>query len=804
MLCESSRALGVTRAALCRYCVKDELRRTPKRRQSQVETHNSKYFCLLDLALPEEARALNRRGELGNGQLAVMGPLTNANHTAPATNSASPNNHNNTGTNFLAVTSSNANSNVTAASSTKNSKKQQQQQNMANGKVSGAIAAFSSTSNCDHSPASSINQATTDRKVFPLEGSDQHQNQQLAGYSGEGISSSCSSLSGQDAPPATATVAETRAGAKRTPPAPLTQITPSASNNNRSKGNDKSSRAGKDSSVYRMEDELRRLRHERQSMLVTESELRAQLAQLTTLERTSRTETNQARQEVEFLQSKLSTLTQRLETERDNLQAAEKRAAEEKRQRSSLEVSLASEKRARREAENALKAAATASPFGAIAASNSFVNSSSASTNASNTNNNASTLNSKVLGKSGTGVGPVGSGSSSNNPRSLCSPSGNPNASGLGLSSSNRCTSDTCTHRIHDLESRVKSLTRELKDVQLLNATQANLLKQHQSQQQHQNSEQLTDLMLHLSDIEAENACLKAKLKNEDKVKQELLAGYHNSLKEITELNATLTKKEYQIVDLYMRLDSINPNSPFHCLINNGVPQDNSVSSPGPDGRAGNQHLRIPCSSSNSFMNPTTSGGSLFSSLDFDFGVGSSWPPPQFPGASSSTNTSVAFSDQHLLNFNQPQLPQPPRLRSESTNTVFSAFMNRGGPHQEKNTISSTQSRFDVNSAEVDLEAASSSLSPTEFLSKLRIQLAAAAGSGQLPQSSQPASQPAPISPPSRDISGGISSLPVGGGIGEERSEESNPLDHQQPMGDGDTGGSGGVEGIHGVDGVED
>ncbi|KAM3182478.1 hypothetical protein ACTXT7_012281, partial [Hymenolepis weldensis] len=62
-----------------------------------------------------------------------------------------------------------------------------------------------------------------------------------------------------------------------------------------------------------MEDELRRLRHERQSMLVTESELRAQLAQLTTLERTSRTETNQARQEVEFLQSKLSTLTQRLE-----------------------------------------------------------------------------------------------------------------------------------------------------------------------------------------------------------------------------------------------------------------------------------------------------------------------------------------------------------------------------------------------------------------------------------------------------------------------------------------------------------
>ncbi|VDL63582.1 unnamed protein product [Hymenolepis diminuta] len=384
----------------------------------------------------------------------------------------------------------------------------------------------------------------------------------------------------------------------------------------------------------------------------------------------------------------------------------------------------------------------------------------------------------------------------------------NANTSALGLNSSNRCTSDACTHRIHELESRVKTLTRELKDVQILNATQASLLKQQQSKQQHQNSEQLTDLMIHLNDLETENACLKAKLKNEDKVKQELLAGYHNSLKEITELNATLTRKEYQIVDLYMRLDSINPSNPFHCLINNGVPQDNSVSSPGPDGRASNQHLRIPCSSStNNFMNPTTSGGIPFSSPDFDFGGGggSSWPPPQFAGTSSSTNTSVAFSDQQLHHFNQhQQLPQPPRLRSESTNTVFSAFMNRGGP-QEENIIPPTQSRFDANAAEVDLEAASSSLSPTEFLSKLRSQLAAAAGNGQLPQPSQPASQPAPISPPSRDVSGGISSLPVGsGGSGEERSEESPPLDHQPPMGDGDIGGGGGGEGIHGVDGGED
>lgn len=129
----------------------------------------------------------------------------------------------------------------------------------------------------------------------------------------------------------------------------------------------------------------------------------------------------------------------------------------------------------------------------------------------------------------------MGCGSGGNNPRSLATTNNN-NTSGLGLNT-NRCTSDLCTHRIHELESRLKSLSRELKEAQLINASQSNLLKQQQSQQQHQNSEQLTDLMIHLNDLETENACLKAKLKAEDKLKQELLAGYHNSLKEITELN---------------------------------------------------------------------------------------------------------------------------------------------------------------------------------------------------------------------------------------------------------------------------
>lgn len=236
-------------------------------------------------------------------------------------------------------------------------------------------------------------------------------------------------------------------------------------------------------------------------------------------------------------------------------------------------------------------------------------------------------------------------------------------------------------------------------------------------------------------------------------------------------------------MDLYMRLDLMNPNSPFHYVLNNGVPSDTSVSSPGPDGRVGG-HPRIPAT--NSFLNPTTSGGSLFSptSTDFDFGgsggggVGSvsGWPIPPFasPSSTAATNTSVAFSDQHL---HHPLNHQPPRLRSESTSAVLSALMST--PRGEEKTTA--PSRFDVN-GEVDLEAASSSLSTTEFLSKLRSQLAmsaaAAAANGQLPPSLP--NQPAPISPPSRDISGGggggvggIATLSVGGG--EDATEGSPP-----------------------------
>ena len=144
------------------------------------------------------------------------------------------------------------------------------------------------------------------------------------GGEGAAVSSSCSSLSGQEVVTVTT---EARAPSKRTPMATGSTAVSSPSQGHstttgtsssfvppgRSKAGEKASRTGKEASLFRLEDELRKLRHERQSMLVTESELRSQLAQLTTLERTSRTETNQARQEVEHLLTKVANLTQRLE-----------------------------------------------------------------------------------------------------------------------------------------------------------------------------------------------------------------------------------------------------------------------------------------------------------------------------------------------------------------------------------------------------------------------------------------------------------------------------------------------------------
>ncbi len=63
-----------------------------------------------------------------------------------------------------------------------------------------------------------------------------------------------------------------------------------------------------------------------------------------------------------------------------------------------------------------------------------------------------------------------------------------------------------------------------------------------------------------LIELQTENQRLNHTLKAENKMKQELLTAYHNLLKEITDLNATLTNRDYQILDLTSQLDRFNPS----------------------------------------------------------------------------------------------------------------------------------------------------------------------------------------------------------------------------------------------------
>lgn len=139
----------------------------------------------------------------------------------------------------------------------------------------------------------------------------------------------------------------------------------------------------------------------------------------------------------------------------------------------------------------------------------------------------------------------------------------------IGSSRVPRCNSEACASRQLELENQVKSLSREvhLKDDQLFNMISraasntsptdrrqgmvfmaATAAAAKQQQQHHvsadQQSHRIADLMLQLGDLQAENARLKSALKAEDKVKQELMAAYHNSLKEITELTC-----EFQLVN---------------------------------------------------------------------------------------------------------------------------------------------------------------------------------------------------------------------------------------------------------------
>ncbi|CAH8643034.1 unnamed protein product [Heterobilharzia americana] len=323
----------------------------------------------------------------------------------------------------------------------------------------------------------------------------------------------------------------------------------------------------KDEYTLKLEAEAKLLKSEIQSLRSSEVNLRSQVQQLLAAERTYRSESSQAQQESESLQAKLIQLTQRLQADRANLQAAEKSLAEERKHRLLLEQQF--KQQASKQTEENLAES-----------------SSSVTDNSKATDSKASMNESRNSSCELTGV-------------EICK------------------NSEVCAARRRELELELQNLTKALtlKDNQLsaLNAErfthglnessdkswkkqtkkertkQSNSisLEQHYNltarRQNHEITEsELNDLASRVNSLQEENQRLTDTLKEEDKMKQELMTAYHSSLKEITELNATLTKKEYQIVELNKRLNCLTPNlceyvSRMNASVSNSAKPPNST-----------------------------------------------------------------------------------------------------------------------------------------------------------------------------------------------------------------------------------
>ncbi|KAA3675145.1 uncharacterized protein DEA37_0011776, partial [Paragonimus westermani] len=295
--------------------------------------------------------------------------------------------------------------------------------------------------------------------------------------------------------------------------------------------------------VSQLEVEVKQLKAELQSLRGLEVDLRGQVQQLTAAERTYRSESSQARQEFEALQAKCTQLSQRLEADKASLQSAEQQLTDERKRRMVLEQQLAVQKQQQQQQQQS-------------------------STSVKGRKNTS-------LGTDGaqnfTATGKV---STSKSPRGIPTTGVNQSTNTVVT----RCTcSESCSSRVRELEAELRALTRDsaAKDIQLaaLKGGRLNhgLNGPNTSERSHDwdKSETITglnadhvgraELLSKLHSLQEENQRMTDTLKEEDKMKQELMTAYHASLKEITELNASLTQKEYQIVELNMRVERLTP-----------------------------------------------------------------------------------------------------------------------------------------------------------------------------------------------------------------------------------------------------
>ncbi|KAF5398665.1 hypothetical protein PHET_08007 [Paragonimus heterotremus] len=289
-----------------------------------------------------------------------------------------------------------------------------------------------------------------------------------------------------------------------------------------------------------MEVEVKQLKAELQSLRGLEVDLRGQVQQLTAAERTYRSESSQARQEFEALQAKCNQLSQRLEADKVSLQSAEQQLAGERKRRLALEQQLAAQKQQQQQQQQQQQSSTA------------------------------------VKGRKNTSLGTDGTQNFTTTGKVSTSKS----SRGISTTSTvvTRCTcSDSCSSRVRELEAELRALSRDstAKDIQLaaLKGGRLNhgLNGPNTADRSHDwdKSETMTglnadpvgraELLSKLHSLQEENQRMTDTLKEEDKMKQELMTAYHASLKEITELNASLTQKEYQIVELNMRVERLTP-----------------------------------------------------------------------------------------------------------------------------------------------------------------------------------------------------------------------------------------------------
>ncbi|CAL8102301.1 unnamed protein product [Calicophoron daubneyi] len=306
---------------------------------------------------------------------------------------------------------------------------------------------------------------------------------------------------------------------------------------NQSKG---TGRSGKEDLTTRLEYSVRRLRTEIQSMRAVESQLRTQLTNLQRDDRLNRLSLSNQRQENESLSSRIAKLITRSRTDRSSLAAVEQSLAEEKRFRQTLEEQL-------------VEVPSDSRPND---------NSSSSKQVTKDAQSSHNQEDSKLESANGSDVDVVEA---------------------------------SCCQRRHLLESEVYNLrlTSRQQDEQLhaLSAVRpsreqastavANKKQNHAPTIREEKNGKQSSILLSNGDnvprdgkpmsshrkrlmmetylqlASEERERLANTLREENWMKQELLTAYHTSVREITELNKTLKQRDFQILELTMKIEQL-------------------------------------------------------------------------------------------------------------------------------------------------------------------------------------------------------------------------------------------------------